>query len=83
MNTRGDLRITVGALLPSTYLWAPHSSSESQAVELLSDIAGPSQGGTSISFGAPAEDQMSIAASEGGLESSRDEDSALQPPLGE
>lgn len=39
-------------------------------------------GRPSISFGAPAEDQMLIAASEGRLEPSGDDDLAAPPPLG-
>lgn len=39
---------------------------------------GPSHG---ISFGAPAVDEMSIAASEGELKSSWDEESAVLPPF--
>lgn len=52
----------------------------SQAVELLATVVGPCHGGPSISFGAPAEDQMLIAALEGGLESSG-KAALLSPPL--
>lgn len=42
-------------------------------MELPNVGAGPFHGGPSISCGAPPEDQMSVAASESGLESSGDE----------
>lgn len=51
-------------------------------MELSGEIAGPSHGEPSVSFGAQAEDQISIAVSEGGLESSGDEDPAALPPSG-
>lgn len=51
-------------------------------MELLGEIAGPSHDGPSVSFGAPAGDQISIAASKSGLESGGDEDSAVLPPSG-
>lgn len=47
-----------------------------QAVGLLGERVGSSYGGPTISLGAPPNDQMSIAASEGELESG-DEDSSL------
>lgn len=50
-------------------------------MELLDEVAGPSHGGPSASFRAPVEDRMSIAASEGELESSRDKGLALLRPL--
>lgn len=40
---------------------------------------GPSRGRTSVSFSAPDEDQMLIAATESGLLSSEDEDEAMLP----
>lgn len=51
-------------------------------MELSGETAGPSHGELSISFGAQAEDQISIAVSEGGLESSGDENPAALPPSG-
>ncbi len=80
-NRQGDLRVTVGENPPNKSPWAPHSSSITQAVELPGECAGPSHGGPAISFGAPADDQMSIAALEGELESG-EEDSPALPPLG-
>ncbi len=62
--------------------WASHSSSASHhlvfpdRLAVSSDRAGPS-----MSFGAPADDRMSIAASEGEL-GSGDDDSAALPPSG-
>lgn len=64
----------MGAFPPGQSPQPPNSSMASQAVELPSAGAGPSHGGPSISFGAPSEGQMSIAASESGLESYGDED---------
>lgn len=52
-----------------------------QPVEFPDEFAGPSQA-PDISFGAREEDRMSIAASQGGLESSGDEGSAALPPSG-
>lgn len=49
-------------------------------MELPGERAGASYGGPAVSFGAPADDQMLIAASEGELESG-DVDSAALPPL--
>lgn len=72
----------MGTFLPSQSLWDPHSSSSPQAVELPGDIAGLSHGGPSISFGAPVEDQISIAVLVGGLEFPGDEDPATLFPLG-
>lgn len=60
----------------------PHSSSTQQAVELPGGGAGPSHGGTAVSFGIPPYNQMSIAATEGELESFGNKDSAVFPPSG-
>ncbi len=46
------------------------------------DFTGLSRAASSISFSAPPEDQMSIAASGDGLPSSEDEDSVGMPPSG-
>ncbi|ROL47169.1 hypothetical protein DPX16_18967 [Anabarilius grahami] len=63
----GDLRITVSALpLGNQPPRNPHSSCTSQPVELPGESSGPSQRcAPSVSFGAPPDDRMSIAASEG------------------
>lgn len=53
-----------------------------QAVEFPAEIAGPSHWGSSVSFGALAEDQMLIVVLEGGLESSGDKDLSTLPPSG-
>lgn len=50
--------------------------------ELSKECAGPSRGAPVVSFGAPPDDRMSIAASEGELESPGEEDSAALPPSG-
>ncbi|ROL46838.1 hypothetical protein DPX16_20490 [Anabarilius grahami] len=79
---QGDLRITVRASPPSAAPRAPAPSPALQPVVLPSERAGPSTERPAVSFGAPAEDQMSISASEGEHESSGDEDSAALPPSG-
>lgn len=56
MCWQGDLRIMVRAFLPRPSPWAPNTSSTLQPVVLPEDHAG---------LGAPAEDQISIVASEG------------------
>ncbi len=78
-GVRGDLRIMVRAS-PSA---APHPSSTPQPVEL------PKKRWalcwtecTMRSFGAPSDDQMSIAASEGEPSLSGDDDPAALPPSG-
>ncbi len=74
-GVRGDLRITVRA----SPRGVPHPSSAPQPVGLPLERAGTSaeQGTPPVSFGAPPDDQMSIAAS-----LSRDDDSAALPPSG-
>ncbi len=76
-GVRGDLRSTVRAS-------PPHPSSTLQPVELPKEHAGPSagRGAPRVSFGAPFDDQMSIAASEGEPSLSRDDDPAALPPSG-
>lgn len=81
VNAQSDLWIVVQALPLGQSPRASCSSHTSRAVEFPDRSVGPSHGGPSVSFGAPVEDQMSIAAS-GGLESSGDEDSAALPPSG-
>ncbi len=81
-GVRGDLRTTVRAS-PSG---APTPSSTPQPVELPVELpkehAGPSagRGEPRVSFGAPSDDQMSIAVSEGKRSLSGDDDPAALPP---
>ncbi len=79
-GVRGDLRITVRA----SPRGVPHPSSAPQPVGLPLERAGTSaeRGTPPVSFGAPPDDQMSIAASEGELSLSGDDDSAALPPSG-
>lgn len=80
-NSQGNLRITVRASPPGNQsLWAPYSSQTPQAVELPGEHAIPYHEWPVVSFGAPAANQMSIAASEAELQSSGGEDSAALPP---
>ncbi len=53
-------------------------------MELPKECAGPSAGQSAprVSFGAPSDDQMSFAASEGEPSLSRDDDPAALPPSG-
>ncbi len=69
----GDLRVTVRASPPGSSPRTSYSSRSERPVRLLGDFAGSSHGMASISFGAPPEDSMSIAASGDGLTSSEDE----------
>ncbi len=68
----GDLRVTVRAFLPGQSPRTFHSSRSSCSVWLPGDSAVPSHGVPSVSFGAPIEDQRSIAASGDGQSSSED-----------
>ncbi len=63
---------------------SPHPSSAPQPVGLPLERAGTSaeRGTPPVSFGAPPDDQMSIAESEGELSLSGDDDSAALPPSG-
>ncbi len=61
---------------------APLSTGTSQPVELPRELAGPSSGVPLVFFGAPPDDRMSIAASEGEPDLSGDDDSAPLPPSG-
>ncbi len=63
----GDLRITVSAFPSGNQPpRKPHSSCTPQPAELPEERGGPSQRcAPSVSFGAPLDDRMSIAASEG------------------
>ncbi len=58
----GDLRVTVRASPPGQFPLTSHSSRSSCSVRLPGDSAVPSYSVPSVSFGAPIEDQMSIAA---------------------
>ncbi|ROL52784.1 hypothetical protein DPX16_23695 [Anabarilius grahami] len=61
----------------------PHPSCTLQPVELPGERSGPPQRCVpSVSFGAPQDDSMSIAASEGEPETSGDDESAQLPPSG-
>ncbi len=66
----------------STSLRASHSSSASHHLAFPDELAGSlDRAGPSISFGAPADDRTSIAASGDEL-GSGDDDSAVLPPSG-
>ncbi len=79
---QGDLRITVRASPSSTSPWASHSSSTSHRLGFPDEYAGSSdRAGPRISFGAPADDGISITASGDELGSGED-DSAALPPSG-
>ncbi len=82
VNNLGDLRVTVRNTQPSQSPRTPHSSMTLQPVELPRVRADLSCAVPVVTFGAPPEDQMSIAASEGERMSSGDEDSAALPPSG-
>ncbi len=79
---QGDLRITVRASPSSTSPQASHFSSTSHHLGFPDEYAGSSDRvGPSISFGAPADDGISITASGDELGSGED-DSAALPPSG-
>ncbi len=78
----GDPRASVRASPPGTSPRTSYSSHSVGPVRLLGDFAGSSHGMASISFGAPPEDSMSIAASGDGLTSSEDEGAVGLPPSG-
>ncbi len=78
---QGDLRMTVRASPSSASPWNSHSSSASHHLVFLDELTGSSDRAEPyISFGAPADDGMSIAASEGELGSGDDDSAALPPP---
>ncbi len=79
-GVRGDFRITMRAS-PSG---VPHPSSTPQpaGVPLVRTGASAEWGTPPVSFGAPPDDLMSIAASEGERSLSGDDDSAALPPSG-
>ncbi len=78
----GDLRVTVRASPPGTSPRTSYSSHSEHLVRFPGDLAGPSHGAPSISFGAPSVDRMSIAASGDGFTSSEDEGAVGLPPSG-
>ncbi len=78
----GDPRASVRASPPGTSPRTSYSSHSEGPIRLLGDFAGSSHGMASISFGAPPEDSMSIAASGDGLTSSEDEGAVGLPPSG-
>ncbi len=73
----GDLKVTVRASPLGTPPRTSYSSRSEHPVRFLGDFAGLSYGAPSISFGAPAVNRMSIAASGDGLTSSEDEGAPL------
>ncbi len=78
----GDLRVTVRASPPGTPPRTSYSSRSEHPVRFPGDFAGLSHGASSISFGAPSVDRMSIAASGDGFTSSEDEGAVGLPPSG-
>ncbi len=77
---QGDLRITVRASPSSTSPRASHSSSTSHRLGFPDEYAGSSdRAGPSISFGAPADDELSITALGDELGSGEDDLAALPP----
>ncbi len=77
---QGDLRITLRAAPSSASPRASHSSSASHHLVFPDELAGSSdRAGPSISFGAPADHGISIAASEGVIGSGDDDSAALAP----
>ncbi len=79
---QGDLRVIVRASPSSASPRASHSSSALHHLVFLVELAVSSdRAGPSILSGAPADDRMSIATSEGEL-GSGDDDSAALPPSG-
>ncbi len=80
LQGQGDLRITVRASPSSTSPRASHSSSTSHRLGFPDEYAGSSdRAGPSISFGAPADDGISITASGDELGSGEDDSPALPP----
>ncbi len=62
-GTLGDLRVTVRASPPGMSPRTSYSSRSECPIRFPGDFAGPFHVAPSISFGAPSEDRMSIAAS--------------------
>ncbi|XDV16040.1 hypothetical protein PO909_015922 [Leuciscus waleckii] len=78
---QGDLRVTVWNKAPTVPRSTPPSSTV-QPVSVPNEPAVQSTDLPQVSFGAPEEDVMSIAASQGGQESLGSDDSAVLPPSG-
>jgi hypothetical protein len=81
-NPIGSLRVTVRNNPPGERPPQASHSSASLPLEPQGERAGPSRVVPVVSFGAPPEDQMSIAASEGDRSFSGDDDPAALPPSG-
>ncbi len=82
VSNLADLRVTVRNTPPSKPPRAPNSSMKLQPVEFSRGRADPPCAAPVVTFGAPPEDQMLIAASEIERMSSGDEYSAALPPSG-
>ncbi len=83
-SSRAGLTVTVRNSPPKTAR-APPATSTSLPMELPRERAGPSHGGgvPLVSFGAPPDDRMSIATSEGESDQSGDDGSVPFPPSGQ
>ncbi len=83
-SSRAGLTVTVRNSPPKTAR-APPATGTSLPMELPRERAGPSHGGGGVplvSFGAPPDDRMSIATSEGESDQSGDDGSVPLPPSG-
>ncbi len=82
-SSRAGLTVTVRNSPPKTAR-APPVTGTSLPMELPREQAGPSHGGglPLVSFGAPPDDRMSIATSEGESDQSGDDGSVPLPPSG-
>ncbi len=78
----GDLRVTIRTFLPGTSPRTSYSSRSERPIRIPGDLPDPSHGASSISFGAPSNDRMSIALSGNGLTSSEDESAVGMTPSG-
>ncbi len=79
-GVRGDLRITVRASQEESL--TPQALRSRWGCRWNGAGTSAERGTPPVSFGAPPDDQMSIAASEGELSLSGDDDSAALPPFG-
>ncbi|XP_077057746.1 uncharacterized protein LOC143710638 [Siphateles boraxobius] len=79
---QGDLRVTVWNKAPTMCPCPAAPSPVLQPASVQGIPAGPSFQVPRVSFGAPEEDAMSIAASLGGSDSSGSDDSSQLPPSG-
>ncbi|XP_056091126.1 uncharacterized protein LOC130070670 [Rhinichthys klamathensis goyatoka] len=77
-----DLRVTVWNKEPAVCPCPTAPSSVLQPASVQGIAAGPFPGAPRVSFGAPEEDAMSIAASQNGSDSSESDDSSQLPPSG-